>query len=83
MDELSNADIDSLNTSIKENLSKDSLQLSHDSHDIVWQTAWNTKYNSPMDSFLIAQAGGAHLEFITYLKEQDGNEKGTFEKLLP
>ncbi len=75
MDELSKADIDCLDTSIKENLPKDSLQLSHDSHDIAWQTAWNAKHNSPMDPFLIAQAGGAHPEFIAYLKEQDVIDK--------
>lgn len=75
MDELSKADIACLDASIKENLSKDSQQLSRDSHDVAWQTAWNTRNNSPMDPFLIAQAGGARPEFIDYLKEQEAIDK--------
>lgn len=70
MEELSKADIACLDASIQENLSKDSQQLSIDSHDIAWQTAWNAKNNSSMDPFLIAEAGGALPEFISYLKEQ-------------
>ncbi len=75
MDELSRADVDSLDVSIRENLSKDSLQLSRDSHDIAWQAAWDAKKNSSMDPLLIAQAGGALPEFIGYLREQEAIEK--------
>lgn len=75
MDELSKADIACLDASIRENLSKDSIQLSRDSHDIAWQTAWNAKNNSSMDPLLIAEAGGALPEFINYLKEQETIDK--------
>lgn len=83
MDELSRADIACLDASIKENLQKDAKQLSEDSHDVAWKTAWKTKNASPMDSLLIAQAGGATPGFVEYLKEQSdidnylqGREKG-------
>lgn len=77
MDELSRASIASLDKSIAENLSKDSKQLSIDSHDEAWSEAWTTKHNSPMKSLSIAKAGGANEGFIAYLKEQE-----TIDRLL-
>lgn len=70
MDELSRADIACLDASIKENLQKNAKQLSEDSHDTAWKAAWEAKNASPMDSLLIAQAGGATPGFVKYLKEQ-------------
>lgn len=47
MDELSKADLACLDASIKENLQKDAKQLSKDSHDVAWQTAWDARSASP------------------------------------
>ena len=70
MDELSKADLACLDASIKENLQKDAKQLSKDSHDVAWQTAWDARSASPMNPLLMAQAGGATSGFVEYLKEQ-------------
>jgi uncharacterized phage-associated protein len=77
MDELSRAEIASLDKSIKDNQFKNIQQLSHDSHDIAWQDAWERKHSSPINSLLIAKAGGANAEFIEYLKEEE-----QFDKLI-
>ena len=69
-DELSKADLACLDASIKENLQKDAKQLSKDSHDVAWQTAWDARSASPMNPLLMAQAGGATSGFVEYLKEQ-------------
>lgn len=46
MDELSKAEIISLDASIKENLPKTARQLSEESHDLAWIKAW--KGNMPL-----------------------------------
>ena len=75
MDELSKAEIESLNLSIKENLPKTSKQLSMDSHDEAWGKAWETRHASIIDPILIAKAGGASEGFMKYLKEQEDLNK--------
>ena len=70
MDELSKADLACLDASIKENVQKAAKQLSKDSHDVAWQTAWDARSASPMNPLLMAQAGGATSGFVEYLKEQ-------------
>lgn len=75
MDELSKAEIASLNSSIKENYSKSTQQLSKDSHDLAWKKAWEHKNASPMNPLLIAEAGGSTSEFLKYLKEQEELDK--------
>ena len=75
MDELSQAEIESLDLSIKENLSKTSKQLSMESHDGAWETAWEQRHASAMDPILIAKAGGASEGFLEYLKEQEALNK--------
>lgn len=62
MDELSKAEIISLDASIKENLPKTARQLSK-SHDLAWVKAWKGKHASAMDPLLIAMAGGAVRNF--------------------
>lgn len=68
MDELSKAEIAALDKSIKENRNKKFEDLRDQSHDIAWQTAWETKNNSLMNEFLIAKAGGANDDFIEYMR---------------
>lgn len=75
MEELSRAEIESLDLSIKENLPKTSKQLSIDSHDDAWKTAWEQRHASTMDPILIAKAGGASEGFLVYLKEQEALNK--------
>lgn len=75
MDELSKAEIATIDECIEKYLHKTSSQLSAESHDIAWEAAWNQKHTSPIDPYLIAQAGGASMGFIDYLKEQEEIDK--------
>lgn len=69
MDELSPVEIKALDKSIEENKNKKFDLLRDQSHDIAWQTAWETKNNSLMNEFLIAKAGGASDDFIDYMRD--------------
>ncbi len=71
MDELSDAEIDTIDWSIRNNIGKGFADLSKSSHDIAWKTAWKTLENSKMDSSLIAKAGGASDGFIEYIRERE------------
>lgn len=75
MDELSRAEIESLDLSINENLPKTSKQLSMDSHDDAWKAAWEQRHASMIDPILMAKAGGASEGFLSYLKEQEALNK--------
>lgn len=79
MDELSPAEIKTLDYIIEENRFKHPDQLSKESHDIAWETAWNKKHSSPMNPSLIAQAGGAEDGFIRYMEEQEELDKYLME----
>ena len=69
MEELSEAEIEAIDNAYNENVNKNINQLSSDSHDLAWNEAWDRSHNSPMDSLMIAKAGGASDDFIAYLKE--------------
>lgn len=71
MDELSKAEIASLDKSIAENKDMSPWELSDKSHDEAWAEAWEKLQNSAMNPYLIAKAGGASDGFVEYLKEQD------------
>lgn len=75
MDELSDAEIEALDNSINENIHKDINTLSRDSHDEAWKSAWEKSNNSPMDTLLIAKAGGASEDFLSYLRENEELEE--------
>ena len=53
------------------NVNKNINQLSSDSHDLAWNDAWDRSHNSPMDSLMIAKAGGASDDFIAYIRESE------------
>ena len=71
MDELSKAEIASLDKSIAEYKDMSPWELSEKSHDEAWHEAWDAVQNSAMDSYMIAKAGGASDGLVEYLKEQD------------
>lgn len=71
MDELSKAEIASLDKSIAAHKDMSPWDLSEKSHDEAWHEAWGAAQNSAMNSYKIAKAGGASDGFIEYLKEQD------------
>ncbi len=71
MDELSEAEIASLDKSIAENKDMSPWDLSEKSHDEAWHSSWNQSHNSPISPYEIAKAGGASDGFVEYLKEQD------------
>lgn len=71
MDELSKAEIASLDRSITAYKDMSPWDLSEKSHDEAWHEAWNAAQNSAMNSYKIAKAGGASDGFVEYLKEQD------------
>lgn len=71
MDELSKAEIASLDKSISENKDMSPWALSEKSHDEAWHSAWDIAQNSAMNPYQIAKAGGATDGFVEYLKEQD------------
>ena len=71
MDELSKAEIVSLDQSIAENKDLSPWALSEKSHDLAWHAAWDVMQNSTIDPYKIAEAGGASEGFVDYLKEQD------------
>lgn len=71
MDELSDAEISALDRSYAENIKKTVDEISEDSHDEAWRTAWNTRKYSEMDSVLIAKAGGASQGFASYIRESE------------
>ena len=71
MDELSKADIASLDKSIAENRNKSPWELSDKSHDEAWHEAWEKLPNSIISPYVIAKAGGASDGFVEYLKERD------------
>ena len=70
MDELSKAEIASLDKSIAENKDMSPWDLSDKSHDEAWRAAWDVAQNSAMNPYKIAKAGGASDGFVEYLKEQ-------------
>ena len=78
MDELSKAEIASLDKSIAENKDMSPWDLSDKSHDEAWRAAWDVAQNSAMNPYKIAKAGGASDGFVEYLKEQD--ERDAFLK---
>ena len=71
MDELSKAEIASLDKSIAAHKDMSPWDLSEKSHDEAWHEAWDVAQNSAMNSYKIAKAGGASDGFVEYLKEQD------------
>ena len=71
MDELSKAEIASLDKSIAEYKDMSPWELSEKSHDEAWHEAWDAVQNSAMDPYMIAKAGGASDGLVGYLKEQD------------
>ena len=71
MDELSKAEIASLDKSIAEYKDMSPWDLSEKSHDEAWHEAWDAVQNSAMDPYMIAKAGGASDGLVGYLKEQD------------
>jgi len=71
MEELSRADIKSLDEAIALCKDEDSNTLSSMSHDEAWSSAYKTHANSEMDSLLMAKAGGATNGFIEYIAEQE------------
>lgn len=78
MEELSQSDIDCLDTSIKENKNVDIDTLSIKSHDEAWRNAWEKQKAYPMDTILIAKAGGANESMIEYIKENEEINKLAF-----
>lgn len=71
MDELSKAEIASLDKSIAEHKDMSPWDLSEKSHDEAWHYAWDKMQNSAMNQYKIAKAGGASDGLVEYLKEQD------------
>jgi uncharacterized phage-associated protein len=71
MDELSKAEIASLDKSIAEHKDMTPWDLSEKSHDEAWHEAWDIQQNSAMNPYKIAKAGGASDGFVEYMKEQD------------
>ena len=71
MDELSKAEIMSLDKSIEEHRNMSPWDLSEKSHDEAWHSAWDVMQNSLMNPYNIAKAGGASDGLVDYLKEQD------------
>jgi len=75
MDELSKAEIRSLDEAISKYKDTEFGELSRMSHDDAWQAAYNNQPNSRMDSLLIAKSGGASDGFVEYIKEQERLEE--------
>ena len=71
MDELSKAEIASLDKSIAEHKDMSPWDVSEKSHDEAWHDAWDKMQNSAMNQYKIAKAGGASDGLVEYLKEQD------------
>lgn len=71
MEELSEAEVEALDVSYAENIGKDVMTISRDSHDVAWTSAWEKGHNSVMDSLLIAKAGGASDDFLKYIEESE------------
>ena len=71
MDELSKAEIISLDKAIEDYKNMSPWDLSEASHDEAWHSAWDVMQNSIIDPYNIAKAGGASDGFVDYLKEQD------------
>lgn len=71
MDYLSEAEVEALDWSYDENIEKEFSVLSESSHDVAWHSAWEKAANSPMDSLLIAKAGGASDDFLRYISENE------------
>ena len=71
MDELSKAEIASLDKSIVEHKDMSPWDLSEKSHDEAWHNAWDKLQNSAIDPYQIAKAGGASDGLVEYLKNQD------------
>ena len=71
MDELSKAEIASIDKSIAEYKDMSPWELSEKSHDEAWHEAWDVLQNSSMNPYKIAKAGGASDGFVEYLKDQD------------
>lgn len=71
MDELSKAEIASLDKSIVEHKDMSPWDLSEKSHDEAWHNAWDKLQNSAIDQYQIAKAGGASDGLVEYLKNQD------------
>lgn len=71
MDELSKAEIASIDKSIAEYKDMSPWELSEKSHDEAWHDAWDKMQNSAMNQYMIAKAGGASDGLVEYLKEQD------------
>lgn len=71
MNELSPVNIEYLDWAISEFKDVPFNELSKLSHDEAWQDAWNRRHCSPMDSLLMAKAGGASDGLIEYLREEE------------
>lgn len=71
MEEISEAEIEALDASYAENIGKDVKSISKDSHDEAWTSAWEKGHNSPMESLMIAKAGGASDDFLKYIEETE------------
>lgn len=71
MDELSDSNIKCLEDSISEHSKESFDTLKSKSHDIAWESAYISAHNSPIDSLLIAKAGGANEATVEYIKEMN------------
>jgi len=73
MEELSKADIECLNESIRENYGLSFYELLNKSHDSAWHKAWHNqvgKRGAIMDIIDIARAAGADDRTIEYIQEE-------------
>lgn len=71
MEELSKAEIKTLDEAIAKYKDVDTKALSELSHDEAWHEAWDCNHNTVMASVSIARAGNASEDFLKYLKEQE------------
>jgi len=73
MEELSKADVECLNESIKENSGLEFFELTDKSHSLAWSNAWNNhtgKRGGRMNIIDIAAEAGADEKTIEYIQEE-------------
>ena len=67
IDELSNSDIECLNSAIECVKEMDYNDRVKESHDTAYEKAWKFRHNSQISVLEIAKAGGAHEEILQFL----------------
>ncbi len=72
LDELSESDIECLDSAIEDVKRMNFNDRRQYSHDSAYENAWSKKHNSRIDVLDIARAGGAHEEIIQYLSDNIG-----------